>query len=280
MGGCGGREFTPIESKQEKRFSVEPEKKQRQYADFKEAITDNFPNAIEYKKFHRCMKALGKKQGFNKENTIAMFSVCRDEITEHFVDTLEEQWGQSFNISSLGGFVFCGKTGFQAGMAHAPKQDGIERYLFFCGPHIAISANGKIGEVMRDGRQAPSHACGALLAFQEELEKGKLTVKDDPQDLEQTSLKQYLLEYINYGQVPSLVGLCKLARQCIYDMVEHTLEAAIKDKQSCNYLIVCGILIHGPNDTHYVDVGPLDAMIKGERVNMDAEWASCVKQTE
>jgi len=272
MGGCGGREFTTIQS--HKKDSIAPEKKgdERKYRGFDEALKDLFPHAVEYKQFHKLMTALAKNNGFTRDNTIAMFSVCRDEITEHFVDVLEAEWGQSFNISSLAGFVFCGKTGFQACMAHAPKENGLERYLFFCGPHIAISEKGTIGEVMRQGRSAPSHACGALMKFQEELEEGKLSVKDDPQDLEQTNMKQYLVSYLKYGQVPSLVHLTKLARRCIHDMLESTLKVAITDKMSCNYLIVCGILIHGPNDTHYVDIGPLNAMISGKVTNIHHEW--------
>jgi len=110
------------------------------------------------------------------------------------------------------------------------------------------------------------------MAFQSELKDGHLSVKDDPQDLEQTALKQHLVSYLKYGEVPSLIHLTKLARKCIHDMVENTLKVAIKDRQTCNYLIICGILIHGPNDTHYVDVGPLNAMIRGEVTQLHSEW--------
>jgi len=41
--------------------------------------------------------------------------------------------------ASWSGFVFCGKTGFGAGMAHSPQEDdtGKERYIFWVAPHVA-----------------------------------------------------------------------------------------------------------------------------------------------
>jgi len=278
MGGCGGRDLPPA-AKYERKHSTEPEKndKKTEYKNFDDALAQAFPGAIEYKTFHKSMSALGHKYGFTKDNTIAMYSVCRDELTQSFVEGLEEHWGNCFNISSLAGFVFCGRTGFQAGMAHAPRADGTERYLFFCGPHIAISEEGVVGDVWREGREKVSHACGALMAFQEELKEGKVAVKDDPQDLEQSSLKQYLLEYIKYGDVPSLVDLTYRAQHCIHDMVEHTLQGSVK-VDGCNYLIVCGILIHGPKNTHYVWVGPLASMMKGKETDLKDAWTEVLSK--
>jgi len=257
-------------------MNLSARKKKAEYKSFKEALAKSFPGAVEYSKFHAAMKKLGEQNNFTKENTICMYSVCRDELTEHFVDKLEENWGACFNISSLAGMVFCGKTGFQAGMAHAPKQDGLERYLLFVGPHIAISEDGTIGGVFREGREKLSHACGALIAFQEELEAGKVAVKDDPQDLEQSSMKQYLLEYIKYGEVPNLVDLTYRAQHCIHDMVEHTLEASVS-KATCNYMIICGILIHGPKNSNYVWIGPLQATMQGKSTDLKDQWKSIIE---
>jgi hypothetical protein len=55
-------------------------------------------------------------------------------------------WGlASFNIGSLAGMVFCGRTGFKAAMAHAPMgPDGKERYVFWVAPHIAFSGDNEV----------------------------------------------------------------------------------------------------------------------------------------
>ena len=103
--------------------------------------------------------------------------MCRDEITRPFVDAADQLWGNSFSIASLAGMVMCGKTGFAAGLSHAPTEglgkDGLEKYVFIVGPHIAISSDGEIGKVMRVGRPNISTACGAVLAFQAELTGGE-----------------------------------------------------------------------------------------------------------
>ena len=51
---------------------------------------------------------------------IQQVSTCRDEICRPLVDKLDRRWGPSFNIASLAGFCFCGRTGFKAALAHAP----------------------------------------------------------------------------------------------------------------------------------------------------------------
>ena len=106
-------------------------------------------------------------------------SQCRDEITRPFVDAADQLWGHSFSISSLAGMVMCGKTGFAAGLSHAPQEglgeDGLEKYVFLVGPHIGICGDGEIGAVKREGRGPLSNACGAIMAFQGELIGGVLT---------------------------------------------------------------------------------------------------------
>jgi len=87
--------------------------------------------------------------GFKESNSIALVCQCRDELTLPFEDAIKLLWGSNFNISSLAGMMFCGKTGLQAGMAHAPRDSktGMERYVFFVGPHIAIDTDGNVGKV-------------------------------------------------------------------------------------------------------------------------------------
>ena len=73
-------------------------------------------------------------KGFNPLTAINLVSTCRDEICRPFTEKLDAKWGEHFSISSLGGMVFCGKTGFGAGMAHSPIVGGKERYVFWVGP--------------------------------------------------------------------------------------------------------------------------------------------------
>jgi hypothetical protein len=109
-----------------------------------------------------------KKYGFNDENAIASVCICRDEISQSLRSIIKHVWGEAFNLSSLGGMFFAGKTGLLSAMHHAPKIDNKERYVFYIIPHIAIDKEGRMGFCSRKGIKE-STACGALSTFQKEL---------------------------------------------------------------------------------------------------------------
>ncbi|MFH1480975.1 MAG: hypothetical protein ABIG67_06890, partial [Pseudomonadota bacterium] len=140
--------------------------------------------------------------GFDADNTIACVDVCRDEISQPLVTLIKEKWGEAFNLSSLAGMFFAGKTGLKAAMHHAPVVSGKERYVYFALPHIAISARGELGICKRRGRKAESHACGALHGFLNELSGGRLNLLRDNGDMEFHLLKMRLMREIPYGHVP------------------------------------------------------------------------------
>ena len=121
----------------------------------------------------------------------------------------------SFNISSLAGTVFTGRTGFGAALHHAPQdEEGLERYVIFCGPHIAIDKDGQVGKVVRRGRASLSTACGALIAFEAELKSGRVNTNDKPLDVEYCNLKRRLLAGIDFGKpAPGLAGLTGVCQE-------------------------------------------------------------------
>lgn len=150
-----------------------------------------------------------RKLGFNDKNTIACAGVCRDEITQDLVVLIREKWGNPFNLSSLAGMFFAGKTGLKAAMNHSPTVDGKERYLFYALPHIAIDEQWRLGVCRRRGREGESTACGALKAFQKELMEGKVDISINNEDIEQSLIKMRLLRVIPYGHVPDLLEITK-----------------------------------------------------------------------
>jgi len=192
-----------------------------------------------------------RHQGFTAHNSIALVAQCRDEIAKPFVEAIDHNWMGSFNISSLAGTVFCGKTGFNAALHHAPQEeDGTERYVVFCGPHIAIDANGMVGNVVRRGRKGVSSACGALIAFQSELASGKVDLTDKPLDVEFCNLKRNLIGNIDFGRAaPSLAEVTQVCHQATLGDVREIFTGL--GKKDAHHAIVSGILIHGPDYTHY-----------------------------
>jgi hypothetical protein len=200
--------------------------------------------------------------GFTAQNTIAIVDVCRDEISQTFVKAVRDQWGEAFNLCSLAGMFFAGRTALSAAMHHAPRLDGRERYAFCSLPHIAVDAEGRLGACERPG-VGQSNACGALNAFLKELNGGRLNVSLDENDLEQSLLKMRLIREIHYGKVPDLLELTRLVQRVALADLEAALRPLI-DVEHCDYTVLSGIQIHGP-DGNFVSPGACYALVRGER---------------
>ncbi len=232
--------------------------------DFQQSLNTHFPEAFPENDFVRRSYDALSAHGFNDENAIACVSVCRDEITRSLVDNIQKVWGEAFNFSSLGGMLFLGKTGFSAAHHHAPVHDGREHYVYFAMPHIAIDEYGQVGVCNRAGRSKPSGACGALIAFREEMLSGTLDMELDMDDVEQSLLKHRLLRKIRFGNVPELAELTQIAQSVILEDLEHVIEITV-DPAVSDYAVLSGIQIHGPDRTQYIWPGEMYVVKGGER---------------
>jgi len=235
-----------------------------------------FPGAIEEGAFIEYSTKMLASYGFNPKTSINLVSTCRDEICRPFTEKLDSIWGQSFNIASLGGMVFCGKTGFGAGMAHAPIVDGKERYVFWAAPHIAYGIQHIAGKVFRPGRDGPSSACGALIALNGEIAGSKIGVGLDPLDTEMSLLRQQVLGKLEYGQVPSLVGITYAAHDVILDQVKRTAEMAINPSK-CEYVIISGIQIHGALGKNFFWPGSITMYNNGKETDLSGAYQEVIK---
>ena len=216
------------------------------------------------------------KHGLNPNTSI---STCRDEICRPFTEKLDSVWGQSFNIASLGGFVFCGKTGFSAGMAHAPVDaDGKERYVFWVAPHIAYGIQHIAGKVFRPGHEGPSSACGTLIALQGEIANAKLAVGLDPDDTEMSLLRQQVLGKLEYGQVPNLTGITYAAHDCVLEQVKNTGTAeAVINPEKCEYVVMSGIQIHGARNKNFFRPGTIRKYAGGVETDLTSDYRTANK---
>jgi hypothetical protein len=231
--------------------------------DFKQKLRETFPEAMTEKEFvEKTRNALGSK-GFTADNAIACVSVCRDEITQSFIEIVKKVWGEAFNFSSLAGMLFLGKTGFSAAEHHAPNEDGRERYIYYALPHIAIDENGEIGLCTRSHRKGKSGACGALLGFQKEMKEGKLVLGLDHDDIEQSLIKMKLLKEIRYGYIPDLLEITKVALNVIQSDLKRMIDLTV-DTGKSDYAAFTGIQIHMP-DGNYVWPASCYAVIGGAK---------------
>ncbi len=231
---------------------------------FQQSLDIHFPASIPETDFVSSSYDALCRHGFKNENTIACVGVCRDEITRSLLDSIQKAWGDPFNFSSLGGMLFLGKTGFSAAHHHAPVVDGRERYVYFAMAHIAIDNDGGVGVCYRPGRPGPSGACGALMAFREEMLDGGLSLALDPDDIEQSLLKHRLFRKIKYGDIPDLVALTKIACGAILDDLEHMVALTV-DASVSDYAILNGIQIHGPDRQQFIWPDAMYVMKNGKR---------------
>lgn len=209
------------------------------------------------------------KFGFTADNAIGCVDVCRDEISQSFFNHVRDAWGEAFNLSSLAGMFFAGRTALIAAMHHAPDADGKERYVFYAFPHIALGAEGQLGVCVRKGRGGESSACGALNAFQKEMAEKRVTLAMDNEDVEQSLLRMRLLQEIPYGHVPDLLELTKTAQKVIQRDLENTLKPIINTAQ-CDYAVITGIQIHGP-EGNYIWPASCYAVIGGMRQEINLQ---------
>lgn len=230
-------------------------------AAFEATLKRIYPGAMNHEEAAVAIKALLRKRGFTEHSSIALVSQCRDEITKPFTQAIDTNWMGSFNISSLAGAVFTGKTGFTAAIHHAPQNEaGEERYVVFCGPHVAIDAEGNVGKVERRGRKGCSMACGALVAFCNELGSGTLDVNDQPLDVEFCNLKRTLLSGLNVNAgSPSLDGLTKVCHDTTVRDVRQIM-TNFSPTPKTQHAVVSGILVHGPNYSNYFWPGVIEVI--------------------
>lgn len=217
---------------------------------FEEVMKESFDHAIKEVEYVRKTYNTLKEFGFNDDNSFASVCVCRDEISQTVRSIIKHTWGEAFNFSSLAAMFTAGKTGMKAAIHHAPQIEGRERYVFYVVPHIAINEDGKSGFCKRRGIKDDSSACGALCLFLSELHQGKLLIKLDEEDIEESLLKRRLLREIPYGHLPDLIELTKITRKVIQEDLEHIIGQVV-DTSKSDYAVFTGIQIHAP-DANYI----------------------------
>jgi len=250
---------------------------------FAESLKTHFPGCYEFSHFFRATSQFIRHKGFSRDNTLTLVGKCRDEVAQPAGEILEFIWGNTFDLTSLAGMVLCGKTGIRAAISHAPVRDNTERYLFFCGPHIAIHKNGSLGPMHRHGRQIDSHACGSLLGILSEIQAGNLESAEDPDDIEQVHTKRQLLKHIKPDQKVDLVDLTKIAHNCIYENLTRVVHATLKDStKTIQHIFVSYIIIHGPFGTNYIWLGNCAGfgVDKKERCDLKADLTNHLNESK
>ena len=104
-------------------FDIDPELQHSRVSYLRErveAVTKEFPNAIGMDDFLFRTEVMLRRFGFTTDNSIALTSLCRDEITFPLKNAIDDIFGYSMDLDGLGGIISAGTTGLGAGLSHSP----------------------------------------------------------------------------------------------------------------------------------------------------------------
>ncbi len=233
---------------------------------FEDIWQKHFPGSLpEEHLIRRAAVTLIRDHGFTPANTLACVGTCRDELCANLFAGVQEMWGKAFDLSSLGGILTIGRTGFAAAQAHAPVVAGRCRYVFFLFSHIGISEVGEVGVAARPGQSEPSAACGALVALMQELRSGESSGSGiEWQDPEQSLLRQRMRRIDSMPESPELLELTKAVHQANVEDLRG-LMSDVFDRQREDYAVIAGVQIHGPGGVTLAWPGTSYVVVEGIR---------------
>jgi hypothetical protein len=234
---------------------------------FRTTLQKYFPGAYGLEEFvFQTKQTLVPKGFYPHVNTLVCVGLCRDEITSPFEEEVEAMWGRAFICGSLGGMLFCGKTGFDAAHHHAPETG---YFIYYCFTHIAIDHEGSIGSVYRtrSGMKERTTACGALAAFTAEIAPNKLNLNFDEDDIEMSMLKKNIIKKTGLStdakNAPDLLKVTMAAYETITIDLERYVRYDAEQFKDRQYALFTGVQIHGPDAADYCWVGKASLLIKG-----------------
>jgi hypothetical protein len=182
--------------------------------------------------------------GFRPQVALALVSVCRDELMQPFRRAVSATWGASFDMSSLGGYPLLGRTGLAAALGHAPDAEGRHRLVVHAFTHIGVDDDGTVGQVHRDGVEAPTAACGALVVARRALEAGVSGVVVDRHDVEESHLVAQLRRVLGEAPAPDLRAVTELVRDLAEGELGYLLDEAASTHPELEVALLSGVVVH------------------------------------
>lgn len=128
-----------------------------------EATVDRcFGETLRLDDFMLSLTGVLRECGFTRDNTLTTLSLPRDPLMSPVREQLQKLWGDGVCFSSLSGLPLLGHTGLRAacGTHGSWRQD--RRTLIVACAHIAIAADGTVGEcdvLGQDASRPMAHAC-------------------------------------------------------------------------------------------------------------------------
>ena len=228
-----------------------------------ETVQQYFPSPVNEENFVTSTAATLSSLGFNRENTLPIAAVCRDEICSPFVGVIEKHWGNCFTLGGLGGLPFGGRTGLGAASHHAPDIHDRERFVVYAMTHIGFGPDGEIGGCVRPGMKDLNSACGALKAYSGQLTQGNVETRIFTDDGEFGMLAHRLAKAGSMMAGTDLISVTNAALSVINEDIDK-LATAVFDTGKADYAVFTGTQIHLP-DQNLVQPSAGWLVINGQR---------------
>ncbi|MFA8300983.1 MAG: hypothetical protein ACEPOV_12520 [Hyphomicrobiales bacterium] len=208
--------------------------------EYLEMIRKYFPKAFYSEDiFQFVFSFIRKELNLSIDKVILGDSICADEINSmEYPSTAYELLGP-FKLGGLNGYPFTGITGLSAFFQHVPN-DGAA--IIYYGPHIGITEDESIGQVMRVGQEVTSSCCGAL-DYGLKVLKGKAVIQEKD-DYQMSVLSEMLEE--NKERIMNSSDEYVEATKVIYEKVDSKIgELLSKASFPSRFIILIGgILIN------------------------------------
>ena len=206
-----------------------------------DVIRQRYPDAITTNEaVDRFLDLAQRRLGLAPKQIASADSICSDDLNSIEYPERAFQMQGPFKMGGLNGFPFAGLTGMGAFVHHVPTDGAV---FLFHAPHIGITQDGGVGEILRPGQSAPSSCCGAAKAalgklLKDQIKPGEIT----DLDYQQNTIEQIFLarkDRITQAREPIME-----ATEVMQEAIQERIDAlASRTSYPCRYVILMGAII-------------------------------------
>ncbi len=194
----------------------------------------------------RYLDLFQRRLGLRPSDVLLADSICADDINCIEYPQRASQMPGPFKLGGLDGFPFAGLTGMGAFAGHVPDHGAV---FIYHGPHIGVTKEGVLGQILRVGQTTPSGCCGAARAALAKLQAGTI----NPGEVEELDYQQQTLEQIvlkNAARIVTASHPLKEATEVIGEAITARIDLLVsRTTYKARYVILAGaILINSDHD--------------------------------
>ena len=207
-------------------------------------IKPHYPDAITLTDLEKIILSDLDKNDFTLSKTVWGTSICSDEVNNSFNIFSKHFVGPGpFRFGGISGLPFTGKTGIFAFASHIPKNGGA---FILYGPHIGISDQGVLGELLRQRQSDNTTCCGSLVSGLKVISSDE-DIKTDPvHDLQQHVVVRMLES--NKEDILNVPDTIKKATDVTYNNIKKEILWLVKNSTNipsrAKIYLMGGILIN------------------------------------